>query len=154
MKLRIIAVGQRMPEWVVTAMADYIKRMPRDCRLELVEVAISQRGKDTVRGKLEEGERLLAAVGSRDRVICLDVKGKSWSTPELSQRLDHWRHEGRDTSFLIGGPDGLSPACLQRAELSWSLSPLTLPHALARVVVAEQLYRAWSILAGHPYHRE
>ncbi|MCA9052629.1 MAG: 23S rRNA (pseudouridine(1915)-N(3))-methyltransferase RlmH, partial [Planctomycetaceae bacterium] len=90
----------------------------------------------------------------RDRVIALCVEGQRWSTPQLAERLDDWRLEGRDVAFLVGGPDGLSPACLERAELKWSLSPLTLPHGLVRVVVAEQLYRAWSILSGHPYHRE
>jgi 23S rRNA (pseudouridine1915-N3)-methyltransferase len=154
MKLRILTVGTRMPGWVVEAVGDYVKRMPKDCRLEVVEVPVAQRGREVARAKQDEGERLLASIGPRDRVICLTVEGKRWSTPELAERLGQWRHEGRDVSLLIGGPDGLSPACLARCEQQWSLSPLTLPHALARVVVAEQLYRAWSILAGHPYHRE
>jgi 23S rRNA (pseudouridine1915-N3)-methyltransferase len=154
MKLRIIAVGTRMPEWVEAGYRDYARRMPRDCRLELVEVPLSQRGRDVARGRLEEGERLLKALGPRDRVVCLCVEGARWSTPDLASRLKGWRQDGRDVSLLIGGPDGLDPACLERAETAWSLSPLTLPHALVRVVVAEQLYRAWSLLSGHPYHRE
>jgi 23S rRNA (pseudouridine1915-N3)-methyltransferase len=154
MKLRILAVGTRMPDWVEAGVADYVRRMPKDCRIELTEVPLAQRGKDVARGKLEEGEKLLAAVGSRDRVICLTVEGKRWSTPELADRLSGWRQEGRDVCLLIGGPDGLDAACLARAETQWSLSPLTLPHALVRVVLAEQLYRAWSVLTGHPYHRE
>jgi len=154
MKLRLIAVGTRMPDWVIAGMRDYAKRLPRDCPLELVEAPLARRGADVARGKQEEGDRQLAAVGSRDRVIALCVEGQRWSTPQLAERLDDWRLEGRDVAFLVGGPDGLSPACLERAELKWSLSPLTLPHGLVRVVVAEQLYRAWSILSGHPYHRE
>lgn len=154
MKLRILAVGTRMPDWVVAATQDYLRRMPRDCRVELVEVAVAQRGRDVLRAKQEEGERLLALVGARDRVISLAVDGRRWSTPELAERLAQWRQEARDVALLIGGPDGLAPACLERAECSWSLSPLTFPHGLARVVVVEQLYRAWSVLAGHPYHRE
>jgi 23S rRNA (pseudouridine1915-N3)-methyltransferase len=122
--------------------------------VELVEIPIAQRGRDTARAKQEEGARLLEALEPRDRVISLSVEGKRWSTPELAERLGQWRHEARDTAFLIGGPDGLDQACLDKAETAWSLSPLTLPHALVRVVLAEQLYRAWSILSGHPYHRE
>ena len=154
MKLRLIAVGTRMPDWVVAATHDYVRRFPRDCRLELIEVPVVQRGSDTARAKLEEGRRLLAGVGERDRVVALCVEGRAWSTPELARQLGTWRQEGRDVALLIGGPDGLDAACLDRAEVRWSLSPLTLPHALARVVVVEQLYRAWSILAGHPYHRD
>lgn len=143
-----------MPGWVVEATADYVKRMPRDCRVEIVEVPVAQRGRDTERAKRDEGDRLLAAIGPRDRVICLEVNGKRWSTPDLAEQLGNWQQEGRDVALLIGGPDGLSPACRDRCDLKWSLSPLTLPHVLARVVVVEQLYRAWSVLAGHPYHRE
>lgn len=154
MKLRIIAVGTRTPGWVAAGFEDYARRMPRECRLELVEVPLAQRGKDVVRGKQEEGARLLAAVGPRERVVCLCVEGRSWSTPELAERLASWRQEGRDVAFLIGGPEGLDAACLTRGEARWSLSALTLPHALVRVVAAEALYRAWSVLAGHPYHRE
>jgi 23S rRNA (pseudouridine1915-N3)-methyltransferase len=154
MLLRIIAVGTRMPEWVAIAVRDYARRMPKECRLEVTEIDLARRGSDIARATKEEGARQLAAVGARDRVIALCVEGKQWSTPELAQRLGQWRNEGRDISFLIGGPDGLDPACLERAEFRWSLSALTYPHALVRVVLAEQLYRAWTILQGHPYHRE
>ncbi len=143
-----------MPDWVVAGFADYAKRMPKELRLELVEVPLARRGNDVVRARQEEGAKLLAAVGPRDRVICLCVEGKRWSTRDLADRIAAWQQEGRDIALLVGGPDGLDQACLDRAEGTWSLSPLTLPHALVRVVVAEQVYRGWSILSGHPYHRE
>jgi 23S rRNA (pseudouridine1915-N3)-methyltransferase len=100
-----------------------------------------------------EGERLLGALQPRDQVIALDVRGDSWDTPRLAQQLDGWMQAGADVAFLIGGADGLSAACLARAQQRWSLSMLTFPHMLVRVVLAEQLYRAWSLLSGHPYHR-
>lgn len=153
MQLRILAVGTRMPEWVDEATRDYVRRFPPELKLGLVEVPVVQRGKDIARARQEEGERLLAAIGPRDRVISLCVEGQRWSTEQLAGKLDGWKQEGRDVCFLIGGPDGLDATCIERSEARWSLSPLTLPHALARVVVVEQLYRAWSILAGHPYHR-
>ncbi len=134
-------------------MRDYLRRFPRDCRLERVEIPLARRTGDVARTRREEGERLLAALGPRDRVISLCVDGECWTTEALSGKLAGWRQTGRDVAFLIGGPDGLDPLCLQRSECRWSLSPLTLPHALVRVIVAEQLYRAWSILSGHPYHR-
>lgn len=143
-----------MPDWVATGFEDYARRMPRDCRLELVEIPLAQRGRDVARAKQEEGARLLAALQPRERVICLCVEGRAWSTVELAERLGTWRQAGRDVALLVGGPEGLDEACLARAEAKWSLSALTLPHALVRVVLAEALYRAWSVLAGHPYHRE
>lgn len=154
MRLRLLAVGTRMPGWVNAGVEDYARRFPRDCRLEVVEVPVAKRGKDVVRAKREEGERLLAQLGPRDLVIALCVDGKPWSTAQLAERLAGWRQAGRDVSLLIGGPDGLDEACLARTEARWSLSALTLPHALVRIVLAEQLYRACSILSGHPYHRE
>jgi 23S rRNA (pseudouridine1915-N3)-methyltransferase len=119
------------------------------------EIAAEKRTKnsDLNRIRQSEGEKLLAAIPDGNLVITLDVKGKPWSTEQLSQQLDSWMMSGRDVSLLVGGPEGLSPACLQRAEQSWSLSPLTFPHPLVRIVVAEQLFRAWSILTNHPYHR-
>ncbi len=155
MRIHLIAVGTRMPAWVTQGFEEYARRLPADCALQLVEIAAGKRGKnaDIARITRDEGERTLAAIPKGARVVALDVKGRSWSTGQLSQQLDGWRHKGRDIALLVGGPEGLAAECLARAEQCWSLSPLTLPHPLVRIVVAEQLYRAWSILNGHPYHR-
>lgn len=154
MRLRILAVGTRMPGWVETGFAEYHKRMPPEIRVELQEIPPGPRGKgqDVARAVQRESEALLKAVGN-DRVIALEVKGKPWSTPQLAGRLWDWQLSGDHWCLLIGGPDGLSDECRSRAEVQWSLSPLTLPHPLVRIMVMEQLYRAWSINAGHPYHR-
>jgi 23S rRNA (pseudouridine1915-N3)-methyltransferase len=123
--------------------------------LRLVEIPAGKRGKgaDIARITQQEGEKMLAALPKGARVVALDVKGRPWSTEVLSRELDAWRHDGRDVALLVGGPEGLAPECVARAEQRWSLSNLTLPHPLVRIVVAEQLYRAWSILHNHPYHR-
>jgi 23S rRNA (pseudouridine1915-N3)-methyltransferase len=144
-----------MPGWVNTGTDEYASRMPSQCQLLIREVAAEKRTKnsDLQRIRQTEGDKLLAAIPDGNLVITLDVKGKVWSTEQLAQQLDSWMMSGRDVSLLVGGPEGLSPACLQRAEQSWSLSPLTFPHPLVRIVVAEQLFRAWSILTNHPYHR-
>lgn len=151
----MLAIGSRMPEWVNTAANDYAARMPPQCQLLVREIQAEKRTKnsDLKRIREAEGQKLLDAVPDGSLVIALDVRGKSWSTEQLSRQLDNWMMGGRDVALLIGGPEGLSAACLQRAELSWSLSPLTFPHPLVRVIVAEQLFRAWSILTNHPYHR-
>jgi 23S rRNA (pseudouridine1915-N3)-methyltransferase len=156
MRLHLLAVGQRAPAWVDAGYRDFARRLPPECALRLVEIAAGRRarGADIARLKEAEGERLLAAVPAGARVVALDVGGEQWDTRRLSLRLDRWLHEGRDVALLVGGPDGLSRACLEAADPVWSLSPLTLPHALVRIVVAEQLYRAWSLLRGHPYHRD
>jgi len=155
MRIHLISVGNRMPGWVEQGYAEYAKRMPPECALKLVEIAPGRRGKgmDTARAVAEEGERMLKALPRDDRVIALDVMGRPWSTEQLSAQLGDWLGDGRDLSLLVGGPDGLADACRQRAHLLWSLSPLTFPHPLVRVILAEQLYRAWSLLKGHPYHR-
>lgn len=144
-----------MPAWVAQGYAEYARRLPADCALRLVEIPAGKRGKgaDIVRITQQEGEKMLAAVPKWARVVALDVKGRPWSTEVLSRELDAWRHDGRDVALLVGGPEGLAPECVARAEQRWSLSNLTLPHPLVRIVVAEQLYRAWSILHNHPYHR-
>lgn len=154
MKLRLLAVGQKMPGWVDAGYAEYAQRMPPEARLELVELPLAQRSKSrpVERAVREEGERMLAAAGN-DRLIALDVRGKAWSTEQLAGELEQWLQDGRDVALAVGGPDGLSEDVLARAERRWSLSPLTLPHPLVRIVLAEQLYRAVSILKGHPYHR-
>ena len=130
--------------------------MPRELRLELEEVPVAKRSgnADVARLVDREGEAMLKRVAKGARIVAMDETGTAWRTRELAVRLEQWLGEGRDLSLLIGGPDGLSPACKAAAELRWSLSPLTLPHGLARIVTAEQLYRAWSVITGHPYHRD
>jgi 23S rRNA (pseudouridine1915-N3)-methyltransferase len=156
MRLSIIAVGTKMPPWVEQGVDEYARRMPRELKLEWREIPLARRGKDNNARQLsaKEGELQLKAVPSGDRVVALDVKGKRISTEQLAQQLQSWQMSGDNYSLLIGGPDGLSPACLERADTRWSLSDLTLPHPLVRVVLAEQLYRAWTITVNHPYHRE
>jgi 23S rRNA (pseudouridine1915-N3)-methyltransferase len=155
MKLHLIAVGDRMPDWVRTGYEEYAKRLPPECGLNLIEISPGRRGKhrDLARTIRDEGASMLAAIPTGARQLALDVQGKAWSTEELAVRLDSWLAGGRDIALLVGGPDGLAPACLASSEERWSLSPLTFPHPLVRVIIAEQLYRAWSILRGHPYHR-
>ena len=154
MKLRLIAVGAKSPDWVNAGFSDYARRMPRECALELVEIAPANRkGWPSERVLADEGARILARVGRADRVVALDVVGKACSTEQLAKKLDNWRMQGGDVSFLIGGADGLDHSCLDRADESISLSDMTFPHQLVRVMLAEQLYRAWTVLHGHPYHR-
>ncbi len=155
MKLRILAVGTRMPAWVSDGFAEYAKRLPPEIRVELVELPLGPRGKSrpVERAVAREGEAMLRAVGDGDGVVALEVTGKPWSTEKLAEQLRGWQESGHSWNLLIGGPDGLAPDCLARADGQWSLSPLTLPHPLVRLVLIEQLYRAWSINAGHPYHR-
>jgi 23S rRNA (pseudouridine1915-N3)-methyltransferase len=155
MHLRVAAVGQRAPAWVDEAWSEYSRRLPATLGLELKEIPLGHRGKnpDIDRARQQECEGLLAAVPDRACVVALDIAGKNWSTEALADHLAQWMREGRDVCFLIGGPDGLAQDCLQRAEQRWSLGAMTLPHALVRVILAEQLYRAWSILNNHPYHR-
>ena len=154
MKLRLVAVGAKSPGWVDAGYAEYARRMPRECALELVEIAPANRkGWPVARMLADEGERILARVARTDHVVALDVAGKTCSTEQLAKKLDNWRMQGGDVSFLIGGADGLDPSCLARANESISLSAMTFPHQLVRVMLAEQLYRAWTLLHGHPYHR-
>lgn len=153
MKIHLLAAGTRMPGWVVQAYTDYAKRLPKGM-LELTEISLTRRTRgDLSRALYQEGQRMLDAAPPRGRHIALAVKGKSWNTMQVARQLAHWRQNGEDVAIMIGGPDGLSPECLRKCRESWSLSPLTLPHGLARVVVTEQLYRAWSILQRTPYHR-
>ncbi len=155
MRFKMIAVGTRMPSWVETGYQDYAKRLPRDFAVDLVELPLGARGKNAsvAKAMAKEGEQMLAAIPKGDKVIALDVLGKPWSTETLAKNLSSWSMESSNYSLLIGGPDGLSPDCLARADAKWSLSALTLPHPLVRIVLIEQLYRAWSILNNHPYHK-
>lgn len=155
MRLRLICVGRKMPEWVSQGYNEYARRMPPELALDLVEIPMVHRGKnpDIPRLMQREGEAILSALGPRDRVIALEVGGRNWSTEKLASQLEGWQQDGRDVSFLVGGPDGLADACRARADQMWSLSALTLPHPLVRILLAEQLYRAWSVTRNHPYHR-
>ena len=155
MKARLVAVGEGAPSWVAEGFAEYRKRLSHWLPLELVEIVPGLRGKgrDAVRATQEEGARVIAALPKNALVIALDGRGKPWSSEHLAQRLEHWRAQGRDLAFLIGGPEGHAPEVMTRGDESWSLGPLTLPHMLVRLVAAEQLYRAAALLANHPYHR-
>lgn len=155
MKARLIAVGERAPAWVAEGFAEYRKRLSHGLPFELVEVEPGLRGKgrDAARAQSDEGTRVLAAIPRNAWVVTLDGRGRGYTSEQLAQRLEHWRGQGRDLAFLIGGPEGHAPEVLARADESWSLGPLTLPHMLVRLVVAEQLYRATALLANHPYHR-
>lgn len=156
MKISLIAVGTKMPDWVSDGFATYQKRFPADCSLQLLEIAAGKRGKnaDIARILKQEGDAMLAAAGKRDKIVTLEVHGKAYTTADLAARLQAWQMDGRDVSLMIGGPEGLAPAVQQAAEERWSLSALTLPHPLVRIMVAESLYRAWSLNHNHPYHRE
>ncbi|WP_027855635.1 23S rRNA (pseudouridine(1915)-N(3))-methyltransferase RlmH [Marinobacterium litorale] len=155
MRIRLIAVGGKMPGWVTEGYEEYTRRLPADFRIELVELALGHRGKgaDTARAIRSEGDAMLAAIGKGDRVVALTVDGRSWSTEKLAEQAEQWRMSGQNLSLLVGGPDGLDPRCVAAADQKWSLSALTLPHPLVRIVLAEQLYRAWTLLHGHPYHK-
>lgn len=144
-----------MPDWVKIGSGEYVKRLPRDIRLEFVEIPLGNRSKsaDVKKAIQSETKAILDQVSSNDWVVALEVKGKSWSTEQLAQNLQGWQLEGKNVAILIGGPDGLGDECRQRANQQWSLSPLTLPHPIVRVLLAEQLYRAWTINQNHPYHR-
>ena len=155
MQIHLIAVGTKMPDWVENGFEDYAKRMPPECRLNLIEIPAGKRSKSVDLNKLieQEGQRVLAAIPKNTHVITMDVEGCSWSTEKLAQQMSGWMQGGQDVVLLVGGPEGLSEACRKLGKPGWSLSPLTLPHPLVRIVIAEQLYRAMSILKNHPYHK-
>jgi 23S rRNA (pseudouridine1915-N3)-methyltransferase len=154
--IRLVAVGDRQPPWVVTAFSEYVARLPRQWRFRLDEIPAAPRKRNDAAGAASaaEGEKLLASIRPTEQLILLDESGKQFSSRELAKRLESWQSGGDDLAFVIGGPDGVSADVAQRANLAWSLSRLTLPHGLARVLFAEQLYRAWSLTTGHPYHRD
>ncbi|MDR2013548.1 MAG: 23S rRNA (pseudouridine(1915)-N(3))-methyltransferase RlmH [Rhodanobacter sp.] len=155
MKARLISVGERMPGWVAEGFAEYRKRLSRECPLDLIEIPLRTRGKsgDSARAIADEGNAMLAVLPRDSHIVALDNRGKPWSSEQLAEQLAAWRMSGRDLAILIGGPDGHARNVLARAHQCWSLGPLTLPHMLVRLVVAEQLYRAVSLLGNHPYHR-
>ncbi len=153
--MRLIAVGDRQPSWVDAAFENYLQRLPRQWqfRLDLIATAPRSKKSGAKSAKIAEGRKVLAKIKAPEYVIVLDEGGKEFSSQELAARLDDWQSDGRDLTFVIGGPDGVSEDCMARADLRWSLSRLTLPHGLARVLFAEQLYRVWCLTTGHPYHR-
>lgn len=156
MKIHLISVSQKPPRWVVEGFDDYIKRLPPHLQPILHDIPAKKRGKNAVIAKLmqQEEQAILAAIPKHSRVIALAVQGQAWDTPQLSAQLASWQQESRDIYLIIGGPEGLTANLLKRADTLWSLSKLTFPHTLVRVLLAEQLYRAYSLLQGHPYHRE
>ncbi len=156
MHIRLLAVGDRQPDWVDDAAKNYSGRLPREWkfRIDCLPTARRAKGSSAQNAVESEGEQLLARIKNDEQVVLLDEKGSQYSSQALATRLSEWQQDGRDLCFVIGGPDGVSATCRQRADMVWSLSSLTLPHGLARVLLLEQLYRAWSLQNGHPYHRE
>lgn len=144
-----------MPAWVQAGYTEFLKRLPKNLVPQLLELPLAHRGKSTDLTKVreEEGQAILAAIPPNYVKVFLEVKGEPWSTEQLAERIERWQMSGVNLAFVIGGPDGLSPACLAQADVKWSMSNLTLPHPLVRIVFIEQLYRAWSILQNHPYHK-
>jgi 23S rRNA (pseudouridine1915-N3)-methyltransferase len=144
-----------MPGWVQQGYDEYARRLPRECELILKEIPAGKRGKnsDIARIVKDEGERVITAMPQSTHVVTLDIPGKPWTTPELAQAMQRWLANGQSVSLLVGGPEGLAEEVKSLARESWSLSKLTFPHPLVRIIVAEQLYRAWSLLNNHPYHR-
>ncbi|KIG11037.1 23S rRNA (pseudouridine(1915)-N(3))-methyltransferase RlmH [Caballeronia concitans] len=155
MKLVILAVGHKMPDWITNGFDEYAKRMPPELRIELKEIKPEQRssGRNAESVMAAERQRIEAALPKNARVIALDERGRDWTTMQLANALPGWQQDGRDVAFVIGGADGLAPEVKARAEIMLRVSSLTLPHGMVRVLLAEQLYRAWSITQNHPYHR-
>lgn len=155
MRIRLLAAGNRPPAWIKSGYEEYIARLRPYCRFELIEIPLPSRGKalSPQQARRIEAERMLAALGERDLLVALAIDGEAWSTAQLSARLSEWEQGGETLALAIGGPDGLDEALLARARRRWSLSALTLPHLLVRVIVTEQIYRAYALRDNHPYHR-
>ncbi len=155
MQINLITVGNRMPTWIQQGYDEYAKRMPKACKLVLKEVMPGKRSKNCDLARLinAEGKRMIDAIPARTHVVSLDIQGKPWTTEDLSFCLERWMESGQDIALLIGGADGLSSSVRALVKQSWSLSKMTFPHPIVRILVAEQLYRAWSILNNHPYHK-
>lgn len=156
MVIHFIVVGQKMPKWVQEGYAEYAKRLPKACSLKLVELPMAQRGKTASVEKLkaEEAKRIQAAIPKGAQVVVLDEHGQQVTTKGLAEKMENWLSGGQDIALIVGGPDGLDQSILQLAQWKWGLSKLTLPHPMVRILVAEQIYRAWSVINNHPYHRE
>ena len=145
-----------MPKWVQEGYAEYAKRLPKACSLNLIELPMAQRGKTSSveQMKAEEAKRILAAIPKGARLIALDEHGQQVTTKGLAEKMEDWLAGGQDIALIVGGPDGLDQTILQQAQWKWGLSKLTMPHPMVRIMVAEQIYRAWSVINNHPYHRE
>ena len=156
MQIEVISASSKQPGWVQSGFDTYARRLRGSCRMSLTEVPLAKRSRSANPSRLraQEGDRMLAAVPKGARIVALDETGRQWSTVELKSRLERWLHGGHSVALLIGGPDGLAPGCLDRAQERWAISSLTLPHGLVRIIVAEAIYRAWSLLENHPYHRD
>lgn len=156
MQLQLIAIGNKMPGWVDTGVREYTRRFPADMPFSVTQIPAQKRGKnaDVARILKKEGQLMIEAIPKGNRIVTLEVTGKPWDTHQLAKRMNRWQMDGRNVSLLVGGPEGLAPECIALSEEKWSLSPLTLPHPLVRIVLAESLYRAWSLNTNHPYHRE
>ncbi len=156
MKIYLLAIGQRMPAWVEQGYKEYASRLSTTVQIELKEIPAAKRVRNSVIEKIkqDEGKRLLNAVPAGAKIIVLDEHGKSQTTKQLAVHLDDWIQMSQDVAILIGGADGLSAECIQRADYKWSLSAFTFPHPLVRIILVEQMYRAWTLLNNHPYHRE
>ena len=156
MVIHFITVGQKMPKWVQEGYAEYAKRLPKSCALKLIELPMAQRGKtnSVEKMKAEEAKRITVAIPKGARIIVLDEHGKQVTTKGLANKLEEWLGGGQDIALIVGGPDGLEQSLIDAAQWKWGLSNLTLPHPMVRILVAEQLYRAWSVIQNHPYHRE
>jgi len=156
MVIHFITVGQKMPKWVQDGYAEYAKRLPKSCALNLVELPMAQRGKtgSADKYKAEEAKKILAAIPKGAQLIILDEHGQQVTTKGLANKLEEWLGSGQDIALVVGGPDGLEQSLVQQAKWKWGLSKLTMPHPMVRILVAEQIYRAYSVIQNHPYHRE
>ena len=156
MVIHFITVGQKMPKWVQDGYAEYAKRLPKSCALNLIELPMAQRGKtgSADKYKAEEAKKILAAIPKGSQLIILDEHGQQVTTKGLADKLEEWLGSGQDIALVVGGPDGLEQSLIQQAKWKWGLSKLTMPHPMVRILVAEQIYRAYSVINNHPYHRE
>ena len=156
MVIHFITVGQKMPKWVQDGYAEYTKRLPKSCAIKLVELPMAQRGKtgSADKYKAEEAKKILAAIPKSAQLIVLDEHGQQVTTKGLAVKLEDWLASGQDVALVVGGPDGLEQSLIQQAKWKWGLSKLTMPHPMVRILVAEQIYRAYSVINNHPYHRE
>lgn len=156
MIIHFITVGQKMPKWVQEGYAEYAKRLPKSCALNLIELPMAQRGKSgsADKYKAEEAKKIMAAIPKGAQLIVLDEHGQQVTTKGLADKLEDWLGSGQDVALVVGGPDGLEQSLIQQATWKWGLSKLTMPHPMVRILVAEQIYRAYSVINNHPYHRE